>query len=71
MKRKSPQKSTFKDSDFAGVDPAKRQALVTALNSLSDQLHSADKALQDMESAEPDPAPPADPESSEPASDPP
>ncbi len=47
MKKKPPHTSTFKDSDFAGVDPTKRQALVTALNSLSEQVRQAGEALHD------------------------
>jgi len=45
------QKVAFKDSDFAGVTPSDRQALIESLNALSERVQQANEALKKNVSA--------------------
>ena len=45
------QKGAFKDSDFAGVTPSDRQALIESLNALSERVQQVNEALEKNVSA--------------------
>ena len=45
------QKVAFKDSDFAGVTPSDRQALIESLNALSERVQQANETLKKNVSA--------------------
>jgi len=40
------QEVAFRDSDFAGVTPADRRALIESLNALSERVQQANEALK-------------------------